>query len=307
MIITTRKKPRFEPAPYVFLAPFFITYVIFTLFSVVFTLYIGFTDWDGFSKLNFIGLANFKRMFIDDPRLFITLKNTFILMLMTIPFSIGISLIISYFLNQKAIRTKHMFRVIYYLPCIMTPVAVGLLWAILFDYQSGIVNTALLAIGTIKEPIYFMGTPWGARAVLALLMIWQGFGGTVIFLSSALTGVPEELIEASTIDGAGPVKSFLLICLPIIKPVIVFIVIMSLIGGFQLFDTPTLLFSSGPSGGLPYGGPERSSLTMMMNIYDEAFASMHYGYGAALSYGMFMFIAIFSFISLKFMTRGDKK
>jgi multiple sugar transport system permease protein/cellobiose transport system permease protein len=306
MLAKKNKRKRFEPAPYIFLTPFFLTYVIFTLFSVVFTLFLGFTDWDGFSKLNIIGIHNFKRMFVDDPRLFITLRNTVILMLMTTPISIFLSLLLSYFLNQKAIRTKHVFRVIYYLPAIMTPVAVGLLWAILFDYQSGIVNSFLLLIGSIKEPIYFMGTPWGARGVLALLMIWQGFGGTVIFISSALTGVPEELLEAATIDGAGPVKSFLKICIPIIKPVIVFIVITSLISGFQMFDAPTLLFSSGPSGGLPYGGPERSSLTMMMNVYDEAFANMHYGYGAALSYGMFMFIAAFSFISMKLMTRGDK-
>lgn len=300
-----KERKRIKLAPYFFCAPFFLTYCLFTLFAMVFTFVLSFTDWDGFGEINFIGIGNYLRMFnpLQDPRFYQTLLNTVILVVTTVPTGIILALFICYFLHQKSIKRKQIYRILYYLPALMTPVAVGLLWSILFDYEKGTVNQILMALGIIKENIYWLGSSWGCRFVLGFLIVWSSFGSTVLFLSSALTGVSDDIIEAAKIDGSGPVHTYLKICVPCIKDVMVFIIITALIGSFQMYDTPVLLFSSGPSGGLPYGGVNRSCLTMVMLIMDEAFTQMHYGYAAALSYGMFMVISAFSFISMKRMTR----
>jgi len=302
-----KKRKRIRWAPYLFSAPFFATYLVFTLFAMIFTFYIGLTDWNGFGAMNYIGFDNYLRMFdfATDPRLLQTLVNTFVLMMMSMPVGIGIAVFLCYFIQKKTLKKQHAFRVLYYLPALMTPVAIGLLWSILFDYENGTINKILMFLGIITQNIYWLGTEAGSRFVLSFLLVWASFGSTVLFLSSALTNVPDEVIEAAYIDGAGPVRTYVSISLPVIRDVIVFIVITGMIGGFQLYDAPVLLFSSGPSGGLPYGGPNRACLTMMMLIYDEAFNGMHYGYGAALSYGMFLFVAAFSFTSMKLMTKKE--
>ena len=295
-------------APYFFCAPFFITYCVFTLFSMVFTLAVSFTEWDGFGEMSFNRFANYLRFFdySADPRFYQSLLNTFILVVCTMPVGIILALFLCYFLNKKLIGKKHLFRVLYYLPALMTPVAVGLLWSILFDYENGTVNKVLMTLGLIKENIYWMGSAWGCRFVLSVLIVWSSFGSTVLFLSSALASVSESVVEAATIDGAGPLTTYIKICMPAIRDVLVFIIITGLINSFQMYDAPVLLFSSGPSGGLPYGGTDRGCLTMLMLIMEEAFTNGHYGYASALSYGMFLVIGIFSFVSMKLMTRWEE-
>lgn len=307
-IMPLKKRKRIKWAPYLFCLPFFATYCIFTLFTMLFTLVLSFTDWDGFGKISFIGIDNYIKMFnfAEDPRFLQTLGNTAILVVTTVPTGIILALVLCYFIQQKAIKHKQIFRILYYLPALMTPVAVGLLWSILFDYENGTINQILKALGLIKENIYWLGSGAGCRFVLGFLIVWSSFGSTVLFLSSALTGVSDDVIEAAKIDGAGPVRTYIKICVPCIKDVMVFIIITALIGSFQMYDAPVLLFSSGPSGGLPYGGVDRSCLTMVMLIMDEAFSQSHYGYASALSYGMFMVVGIFSFISMKLMTKEAK-
>lgn len=304
------KKNSFQPAklaPYLFCAPFFITYCAFTLFSMVFTFFMSFMEWDGFGEMTFYGVENYKRFFdySADPRFYQSLLNTVILVVSTMPVGILLALFLCFFLNGKAVQKKHFFRVLYYLPALMTPVAVGLLWSILFDYENGTVNKFLMVFNLIEENIYWMGSGWGCRFVLSVLIIWSSFGSTVLFISSALASVSESVVEAATIDGSGPVSTYVRICLPVIRDVMIFIIITGLISSFQMYDAPVLLFSSGPSGGLPYGGTERSCLTMVMLIMEEAFTNGHYGYASALSYGMFLVIGIFSFVSMKIMTRQE--
>lgn len=292
-------------APYLFCAPFFLTYCVFTLFSMAFTFVLSFTDWNGFGRIEWIGLKNYARMFnlSADPRFLQTLLNTAVIVAMTVPAGILLALLLCYFLQKKTVRKKHVFRILYYLPELMTAVAVGLLWATLFDYESGTVNWLLKTLHLSTEGVNWMGSAWGCRLVLALLIIWSSFGSTMLFFSSALTAVSDDVVDAARMDGAGPVKIYCKICIPMISDVMIFVIITSLINSFQLYDAPVMLFSSGPSGGLPYGGVDRSCLTMVMLIMDEAFTNMHYGYAAALSYGMFLFISAFSFISVRLMTK----
>lgn len=297
-----------KAAPYLFCAPFFITYCVFTLFSMVFTFVLSFTDWDGFGEIKFIGLDNYARMFdfTSDPRFLQTLTNTAILVAMTVPIGIGLALFLCYFMQKKTVKKGHIFRVLYYLPALMTSVAVGLLWSTLFDYENGTVNWLLKALNFTEDGVNWMSTAWGCRFVLALLIIWSSFGSTMLFFSSALTSVNEDVLDAALVDGAGPVRTYISISIPMIKQVMIFVIITSLINSFQMYDASVMLFSSGPSGGLPYGGVDRGCLTMVMLIMDEAFSNMHYGYASALSYGMFLCVGAFSFISMRLMTKeGD--
>lgn len=304
------KKPRRanKVAPYLFCAPFFITYCVFNLFALVFTFVLSFTDWDGFGEIRFIGLDNYLRLFDynKDPRLFQSLMNTGIIVAMTVPIGILLALFLCYFMQKRVVKKSHIFRVLYYLPALMSAVSIGLLWAMLFDSESGMVNEALIALKITETGIGWMSTAWGCRITLAMMVIWSGFGSTMLFFSSALTSIDGDILDAALVDGSGPLSTYCRICIPMIKEVMIFVIITSLIGAFQMYDAVVMLFGSGPSGGLPYGGVERSCLTMVMLIMDEAFSNMHYGYGAALSYGMFLFIGVFSFISMRIMTRGDK-
>lgn len=294
-----------KAAPYLFCAPFFITYCVFTLFSMVFTFVLSFTDWDGFGDITFIGPDNYVRMFdfASDPRFLQTLVNTAVLVAMTVPAGIIMALFLCYFLQKKVVKHNHIFRVLYYLPALMTSVAVGLLWSTLFDYENGTINWLLKALGVTQDGVNWMGTAWGCRLVLALLIVWSSFGSTMLFFSSALTGINDDVLDAALVDGAGPVRTYCSICIPMIKQVMIFVIITSLINAFQMYDASVMLFSSGPSGGLPYGGVDRGCLTMVMLIMDEAFTNMHYGYASALSYGMFMCVGVFSFMSMRFMTK----
>lgn len=304
-----RRLSAFKAAPYLFSAPYFIIYCVFTLFPMLFTFALSFTDWDGFGTMHFVGLKNYARMFHvgSDPRFLQSLSNTALIVAMTVPIGILLALTLCYFLQKPAITRRHIFRVLYYLPALMSAVAVGLLWATLFDSENGTVNWLLKALRLSTEGINWMGTGWGCRVVLAILIVWTSFGSTMLFFSATLTSVNPEVLEAAKVDGAGPLVTYVKVSVPMIYDVMVFVIITSLINSFQLYDAVVMLFSSGPSGGLPYGGVDRSCLTMVMLIIEEAFTNMHYGYAAALSYGMFLVVSIFSFTSMRMMTREERK
>ena len=196
-------------AAYVMVAPYMLIFCCFTVVPVLLSIVLSFTDWDGFGEIKFIGPDNYMRMFdfASDPRFLQTLINTAILVAMTVPFGIGVALFLCYFLQKKAVKHNHVFRVLYYLPALMTSVAVGLLWSTLFDFENGTVNWLLKALGVTAEGVNWMGSGWGCRLVLALLIIWSSFGSTMLFFSSALTSIDDGVLDAAVVDGAGPVRA----------------------------------------------------------------------------------------------------
>lgn len=181
-------------------------------------------------------------------------------------------------------------------PYITLPVTIGLLFSMMFDWKGGIINNVLMQIGIIKEEINWLGTPWMAVGIVALSIIWKNVGYYGIMYMAGLTNVPRELYEAGKVDGATSAQAFLHITLPQLKNTITFLLITSIISGFQILEEPMMMFNSwatSGSGGI-VGGPERSCLTAMWYMYDKAFgSSFELGYASTISFGIFIIIIIF--------------
>lgn len=295
--------------PYIFLMPFFICYFVFNLYPVLFSFFVSLTNWDIMSmgQTKFIGLINYIKLVTDDPYFIKSVWNTILFMIGYIPISLilGLLLAVSIFNLSKLKKT---FQTLNFLPYITTPVAIGFIFSFLFNWSNGLINRLLEFLGLISGGINWLGNPDLARIVVILMIFWKNFGYYFIVYLAGLTSLPAELEEAATVDGASKWQTFYYITLPLLKPITLFLVVTSIIGGFQLFAEPMMLFGGGLGGGGSsiVGGPGRTALTTIWYFYDTAFSnSAKLGYGAAVSYTLFLFIMVFSFISFKLIYRRE--
>jgi multiple sugar transport system permease protein/cellobiose transport system permease protein len=294
--------------PFIFLMPFFLFYTVFNLYPTLFSFYISLTNWDALSGLTnkkFIGFTNYINLFTKDKFFFQAMGNTLFFMVTYIPLVIAIGLLLAVTLfNMKKFR--RIFQTLNVLPYITTPVAIGVIFAFMFDWSTGIVNKWLINAGIIHDAINWLGIGKYSKIVIIIMLVWKNFGYYFVVYLAGLSTVPEELTEAAVVDGANKRQIFFKITMPFLKPITIFLVITSIISGLQLFDEPMLLFS-GNSGAPIIGGPDRAALTGALYFFDKSFTSTSlYGYGAAISYGMFLFIIIFSLIGFKVFSRGEK-
>lgn len=272
-----------------FVVPFFVSFLIFGLTPILYSLYLSFTKWDGFSEPTFVGLANYTRL-LHDTFFFKSIGNTLIIWILSIIPQIVLALALAMILNEKFIRGKHFFRAVYYFPHIVTPVTLGVMFSLMFDWQTGSINKLLMGIGIIDDPVNWLNSPWLSRLIVAAVIMWQYFGFNMLVFIAGLQSISPELYEAAAIDGASRWNIATKITLPLLKPVLLFTFITSIIGGLQLFDAPLMLGN----------GPKNSTLTMVMYLYQTAFKNFDYSYGAAIAYAIFVIILIFSLISMKF-------
>lgn len=286
-------------APYAMIAPYFALYLLFGLFPILFSLVISFTSWDGIGSIAFTGFANYIRAFTRDKFVYLSLRNTVILLLINTPLLICVGLFTATLLKDFFHRSRGAFQLINFLPYITTPVAVGIIFQLMFDWKSGVVNAMLNVFGI--ESIYWLGNEWASRAVVILMEVWKGYGYMMIMFLSGLSTIPDELYEAARIDGASWIQSFRRITIPMLRPIFTFVVTTSVINGFKLFDEPQLLFSGTTQ---PIGGPGRAVMTVVMRFYEASFVGFEYGYGSALAYCLFIIIAIASSILFKVINRG---
>jgi ABC-type sugar transport systems, permease components len=294
--------------PFIFLLPFFLFYIAFNLYPTLFSFYISLTNWDALSGLankKFIGFTNYINLFTKDKFFFQAMGNTLFFMITYIPLVIAIGLLLAVILfNMK--RFRRTFQTLNVLPYITTPVAIGVIFAFMFDWSTGIVNKWLISAGIINDAINWLGIGKYSRIVIIIMLVWKNFGYYFVVYLAGLSTIPEELTEAAVVDGANKRQIFFKITMPFLKPITIFLVITSIISGLQLFDEPMLLFT-GNSGTPIIGGPDRAALTGALYFFDKSFTSTSlYGYGAAISYGMFLFIIIFSLIGFKIFSRGEK-
>ncbi len=234
--------------PYIFLSPYLLFYLVLGLIPIIFSFYVSLTSWDGISGKTFVGLANYKYLFNPDSYFFQSIGNTLFFILLTLPLQIVFGLALASLLYSRFVKWKAFFQLINFLPYIVTPVAVGLMFNLLFDWQAGFVNKVLIHFGLIDEGIYWLGDPVYARMVIVLMLFWKGFGYTMIFFLAGLANIPKDLNEAAQVDGASGFRNFWSITLPLLKPVMTFIVITGIIGGFQLLEEPMLLLGGSGMG-----------------------------------------------------------
>lgn len=300
------KKLSKNSAPYIFMAPYFLLFITFSLLPILFTLYVSLNEWNGYTGIKFVGLDNYIRMF-ENGEFLLSLKNTAIIMILLIPIQLVLAIAIGYMINSKFVQYKEVFKTAIFAPYLTIPIAAGLLWSFFFDGTSGTINYILQGLHIIKDPIDWLSDPFLAKIVVAAIMLWRYVGYCVLFFIAGFVSIPEELFEAARVDGARAWHNFWNISLPMIKPITIYMVITSLIGGFQTFDEPNIIYTQGNYLYGPYsGGPDGGVMTMVMLMSKGAFLNQQYGYGGAVAYGMFVVIVIFSLISLKFMNRGEE-
>lgn len=276
-------KSRKIPTGYFFIAPFIIGFLIFGLYPVYNTLYLSFTDTTLMSStVNFVGLKNFTRLFADN--FFMTaVKNTWIIWILNFIPQIGIALLISVWFTSNRLKIKGVgiWRALFYLPNLLMPAAIAALFFSLFSFY-GPVNQFMVRSGLLPEAVDFLRSVPIARGLVVFIQWWMWFGQTIIILMAGMTSIPVSLFEAAMVDGASSIQMFRRITMPLLKPILVYIFVTSLVGGMQMFDIPYLLTDG-------RGSPNSSILTNNILMYLK-FSSSKGHIGAASAVGVMIFI-----------------
>ena len=281
---------------YLYISPFFIIFTVFGLFPILFTFYVSFKEWNILSSGEFIGLQNYIKLFTDDPLFWKSVGNTIILWIMSTAPQIFLALVIAFALNQKFLKGKQFYKLAVFIPYVTSVVAVGIIFSVIFGKQYGILNYLLSLIGI--DPINWQGNTLAAQIAISIMVLWRWTGYNSIIFIAALQNIPNDLYEAATIDGASKFQQFLHITIPMIRPMIIFVVIVSTIGGMQLFTEPLLFLGQG-------GGSSAQGLTMSLYLYEEAFVRNNFGYASAIAVLLFLVILVFSLVNL-LMTKQIK-
>lgn len=276
-----------------FVSPFIIGFIVFMLGPILFSFYGSFTNYNLTSRMDFIGLQNFKRMFTQDELFWKSLYNTAYYVAFNVPLTAIGSVLLAVLLNRK-IRGITVFRTIFYLPAILSGVAVYVLWMQLLSPSTGLINTALSWIG-IQGPAWLFDPAW-TKPALILMRLWS-VGGSMLLYLATLQNVSDQLYESAQLDGANAFDQFRHITLPMITPIIFYDVVTSIIGAFQIFQQAYVMTDNGT------GGPVNSLLFYNLHMWNKAFVAFDMGYAMAMSMILFVIVLILTFINLKLAPR----
>jgi cellobiose transport system permease protein len=279
---------------YVYISPFYILFLIFGAFPILFSFYLSFQRWNGISPIQWVGLENYMRLFQD--RLFwLALKNTlWIGIVAHIPMLIG-ALILAFIINSPLVRYKDFYRTAYFLPVVTSSVAVALVFGTLYGVRFGLVNWVLTELG-LKPIDWWGGKGEWIKPAIIFLFIWRWLGWNMVIYLAGLQGIPGDLYEAAAIDGASLPQIFWYITLPLLRPVILFTIVLSTIGAMTLFDEPFILVGV-------TGGTSNAGLTIAMYLYNRGFNFAHFGYASAMAYVVSAIIIVASALNIRFFGR----
>jgi cellobiose transport system permease protein len=290
---TGNRLKKFWPQ-YVAVAPFYILFLVFGAFPLVFSIYLSFTQWDGMGPQKFVGLAQY-RYLITDGRFWNAVENTFIIWFMsTVPMLI-LALIIAFLLHQN-IRFKGFYRVAFFIPNVTSMVAMAIVFGSVFSDSFGLINSAITALG--GKEFGWLSDPWGIKITIAVMVIWRWTGYNAILYLAGLQSIPTELYESARVDGASMFSIFTRITVPMLRPVILFTVITSTIGGLSLFTEPQVLLGND-------GGTGEAGMTIVLYQYNQAFTQFDFGYGAAIAWALFIIAVIFAIINWRLVSERD--
>lgn len=283
---------------YTFISPFFILFAIFGLYPIIFTIYLSFFKWDALGPMKYVGFKNYE-LITSDPTFWIALSNTLIMALMgTVP-QLIVALFVAVMLNSALNRFKNIFRVLYFMPNITSIVAVTLVFSTMFG-NNGMVNWLLNTIGI--ESVPFNSGWWGVKIAISSMVAWRWMGYNAIIFLSGLQSIPTDIYEAAKIDGATRGQQLLYITLPLLRPIIVFVTLVSTIGALQLFTEPYVFL--GQSG---TGSTRQEGVTMVTYLYNEAFKNGFFGTAAATAVLLFIVTILFSVLNMMLGREGKGK
>jgi multiple sugar transport system permease protein len=272
-----------------FISPWVIGFLVFTLGPIVLSVYYSFSAYNVFQPPIWIGLDNYTTI-MDDPLFYKSLYNTVYYTALSVPGVLVLSLLLALLLNSR-LKGMNIFRTIYFLPSVLSGVAVSLLWMWLFNPDSGLINLLLSYLG-IEGPLW-LNSPYWSKPALVIMSYW-GLGGVMVINLAGLQAIPTELYEVATIDGASAWRKFWSITLPMISPTLFFNLITLSIGSFQVFTQAYVMTS---------GGPVNSTLFYVFYLYRMAFENLRMGYASALAWILFAIIMVFTLIQLRLSKR----
>jgi len=272
---------------YTFISPFYILFAIFGLYPMALSLYLSFTRWKGVGPMEFSGAANFA-LILKDKVFWQSMSNGVILFFLYVPIMLFLALALAVILNSGIVKGFRFFRTLIFLPFITNMVAAGFAFRILLEKQNGLLNVLLKYTGI--SPIPWLEDVWWARISLSLLIIWAWLGYNMVLMLAGLQTISRDLTEAATIDGASPIQAFFHVTVPLMRPVILFCTITSMIGSFGLFTEVSTLTR---------GGPANATITPLIRIYGIAFGSYQFGYASAVAYTFFALIFILTVIQFR--------
>jgi multiple sugar transport system permease protein len=299
--LKSRTHKRDAAAGFLFIAPWILGFIIFTIGPVVASFILSFTEWDLINPAKWVGVGNFRQIVTTDELFTKTLWNTLFYTVFSVPLGVGGSLAVALLLNTK-VRGEAWFRTAYYLPAVTSAVAASVLWMWVFNPDFGLLNNAVDKLGLAgvakalhlvdpdKGRILWLLDPRLAKPSLILMGLWGVGGGMIIFLAG-LQGIPQTLYEAAHLDGAGPFSRFRHVTLPMLTPTIFFTLVMGVIGSFQVFTQAFVMTS---------GGPQNATLFYVLYLYQNAFQWLKMGYASALAWILFGFILLVTLVQFRF-------
>jgi multiple sugar transport system permease protein len=288
-----RKRPRgwrrYEGLLYV--APVFLGIIAFQLIPIVVSMYLSLADWNGISSPRFIGLQNFKEMFTEDPLYLQTLRNTIVFTLGAIPATTILAFLLALLCNRR-VRGIAAFRAAYFAPFITSIVAIGYIWYWIYKPDQGVLNSMLSVVG-IHGPAW-LSHPNLAMISVIIVSVWQGAGYPMVIFLAGLQGIPEDLYESASIDGASKSQQLFRITVPLMTPSIFFVLITQFITSFQVFGVIYVM---------THGGPGHSTSVYIYYLYQVAFSYGRFGYAAAMAWVLFVILGVITFVQWKLQNR----
>ncbi|MFC8266887.1 carbohydrate ABC transporter permease [Streptomyces cinereoruber] len=296
---------------YVAIAPFFVLFAAFGIIPLVYALYLSTQRWDGLTEPEFVGLDQWARLF-DTTEVVTAAGNTALVFLLgQIPVVVG-ALIAATLLSRPRLRFRGLYQTAFFLPQVTSVVAVTIVFQSLFANQYGFVNNILSALGLSTQE--WLSDPWKMKLVIALMVIWRGFGYFLLLFMAGISAIDRSVLEAAQIDGAGPVRSFWSIILPLLAPTMVFVTLTGAIAGVQIFTEPQVLFAQTGSA----GGPNNGGLTMMLLQYEylggigssgtNQLVKPDLGFAAVIGWVIFLALVLLALLNNRLLRRsfGDR-
>jgi multiple sugar transport system permease protein len=270
---------------YMLILPWLIGFAVFLAYPMLRSFYLSFTSYDLLSAPEWIGLRNYQRIF-SDPEFWQSVRVTFLYALGSVPGGTIIALALAMVLSQN-LRGVNIWRTIFFIPSILSSIAVAILWLYIFRPDGGLLNVILSWFG-IQGPDWLLSEQWALPALI--LMSWWSIGGQIVIYLAGIKGIPEVLYEAAEIDGANVWAKFRFVTLPMLSPTIFFNVVLAIIGALQVFDVGWVLTR---------GGPNDATLFYMINLYERAFEFVQMGYASALAWILFVIIMVITLLVIR--------
>ena len=276
-------------APYAFISPFYILFGFFFLAPSLIALVLSLFRWDGINDPRFVLARNYGRL-VSDKVFAQAATNTAIYAIASLLIVLPLALVLAVLLNAKSLRFSNVWRAMYFTPVVTSTVAITLVFQILYNQDTGLLNAPLIYLGL--EPIYWLGDRSWIKVAIIILIAWRSTGLLTIYFLAGLQSIPEELYEAASIDGASMLQKFFRITIPMLRPIILFVSIIVLLGSIQIFDEIHILTNG-------TGGPANASMSVVQYLYERGYTRLRLGFASAVGTVLFATVFILSLLQLQ--------